>query len=111
MHDNHPLDMASKDAKTVVPVFCCDPWFMESGNCGVNRINFLLQSLEDLDSSLKKAGSRLVVLYGKPQDVLPAVCREWGASNLYFERDTEPYAIERDQQVTDAVKKLKVEVR
>lgn len=32
---------------------------------------FLLQSLEDLDSSLRKLNSRLFVIRGQPTDVFP----------------------------------------
>lgn len=40
---------------------------------GVNRMQFLLESLSDLDASLRARGSRLLVLRGTPQDILPKV--------------------------------------
>lgn len=61
------------------PVFVIDPHYMEpdpssfspgSSRAGVNRIRFLLESLKDLDSSLKKLGSRLLVLRGEPGEVM-----------------------------------------
>ena len=110
LHDNHALDRAQKDVKTLFPVFCLDPWFIESGNVGPNRINFLLQSLTDLDGSLKKIGSRLIVLRGKPLEVLPAVAQAWNIGKLCFERDTEPYAIERDTAMSKTFKEKGVEV-
>lgn len=36
-----------------------------SSRAGLNRIRFLLESLSDLDTSLKKLGSRLLVLKGE----------------------------------------------
>lgn len=39
------------------------------GLCGLRR--FLLQSLEDLDTSLRKLNSRLFVVRGQPADVFP----------------------------------------
>ncbi len=44
---------------------------------GVNRMQFLLESLRDLDSSLRQRGSRLLVLKGTPQQVLPQVFKVW----------------------------------
>ena len=59
---------------------------------GVLRYNFLLQSLEDLDRSLRQLGSRLFVAQGRPEDVLPGLWKKWAVTRLCFEADTEPYA-------------------
>jgi cryptochrome len=40
---------------------------------GVNRYNFMLECLSDLDASFKARGSRLLVMRGKPEDVFPRV--------------------------------------
>jgi cryptochrome len=103
MHDSPALEDAADGACALFPVFCLDPWFIKSGNVGPHRISFLLESLADLDASLRKAGSRLVVLEGKPTEVLPAVVKAWGAGKVCWEKDTEPYALERDAAVKKAV--------
>lgn len=41
------------------------------GLCGLLHCRFLLQSLEDLDTSLRKLNSRLFVVRGQPADVFP----------------------------------------
>lgn len=55
-----------------------DPTAFSPGSklCGLNRIRFLLESLVDLDFSLKKIGSRLLVLHGEPGDVLIQCLKE-----------------------------------
>lgn len=79
IHDNPALEHASKGTNFVYPVFVIDPHYMEpdpnafspgSTLAGLNRIRFLLESLVDLDLSLKKLGSRLLVLKGEPSQVL-----------------------------------------
>ena len=45
LHDNPSLWAAIKDAHACYPVFVLDPWFLKPERVGVNRINFLLQSL------------------------------------------------------------------
>ena len=55
------------------------------GQVSANRLNFLLEALQDLDSSLQKRQSRLIVLRGKPQEVLPRVLKAWNVSKLCFE--------------------------
>ena len=79
IHDNPALEHAVKGSDVVYPVFVIDPHYMEpdpgsfspgSVRAGVNRIKFLIESLEDLDCNLKKIGSRLLVLKAEPGDVL-----------------------------------------
>lgn len=62
-----------------------------STRAGINRIRFLLESLEDLDSNLQKLGSRLLVLKGEPEGALIRCLKEWDIKKLCFEYDTEPY--------------------
>ena len=49
---------------------------------GNNRLHFLLQSLHDLDSSLRALDSRLIVLRGNPEVELPRAIRAWDAERL-----------------------------
>lgn len=44
LHDNPALIAASK-AVYMAPVFVLDPWFLVPQKVGVNRLNFLLESL------------------------------------------------------------------
>ncbi len=45
LHDNPSLWAAIKNTKSLYPVFVLDPWFLKPEVVGVNRLNFLLQSL------------------------------------------------------------------
>ncbi|PNH10276.1 (6-4)DNA photolyase [Tetrabaena socialis] len=104
VHDNPALIEACRDAAHVYPIF------QSSYKVTVNRYNFLLESLRDLDNSFRARGSRLLVLRGKPEEVLPRVFREWGAKQLCFEVDTEPYAKARDARVHQLAAEAGVEV-
>jgi len=73
-------------------------------------MRFLLESLRDLDKSLRARHSRLIVLQGSPLDEIPRVCAEWKINRLAFEKDTEPYALTRDAQVTQMAQAANVEV-
>ena len=67
LHDNPALIAACENASHVWPVFILDPWFAKNATVGINRWRFLLQSLKDLDDSLKKHNLRyqfnLIKLY------------------------------------------------
>lgn len=110
LHDNPALQAAITEADTLVPVFCLDPWFISSGAVGPTRLNFLLQSLQNLDDNLQKCNGRLIVLHGDPKDVLPGVAEALHITHAFFEKDTEPYALERDKAVSASFHKLGVEV-
>uniref|UniRef100_A0AAV2IXS3 Cryptochrome-1 n=1 Tax=Knipowitschia caucasica TaxID=637954 RepID=A0AAV2IXS3_KNICA len=105
LHDNPSLKDSLLGADTVRCVYILDPWFAGSSNVGINRWRFLLQSLEDLDSSLRKLNSRLFVIRGQPTDVFPRLFKEWKISRLSYEYDSEPFGKERDA----AIKKLATE--
>ena len=66
LHDNPALQAALKDATRVYPTFIIDPNFVAPEKVGVRRFNFLLESMHDLDRSLRVLGSKLFVLRGNP---------------------------------------------
>jgi deoxyribodipyrimidine photolyase len=53
VHDQPALAEAAKVAERVVPLFVLDEAMIESGFAGPNRLRFLLESLRDLDGSLR----------------------------------------------------------
>lgn len=71
---------------------------------------FLLQCLEDLDSSLKKLNSRLFVIRGQPADALPKLFKKWGTTCFSFEEDPEPFGKVRDQKIQQLCNELNIDV-
>jgi hypothetical protein len=45
LHDNPALLAAIRGSSYLFPVFILDPWFLKPERVGVNRLNFLLESL------------------------------------------------------------------
>ncbi|KAM7483676.1 hypothetical protein LguiB_008259 [Lonicera macranthoides] len=120
IHDNPALDYAAaKGSNHLYPVFVIDPHYMEpdplafspgSRLAGLNRIRFLLDSLVDLDASLVKLGSRLLVLKGNPTHVLITCLKQWDIKRLCFEHDTEPYYQALDSEVKNYASLSGIEV-
>jgi deoxyribodipyrimidine photo-lyase len=50
--------------------------FKKTGNY---RAQFLLESLQDLDANLRKIGSGLMILRGKPEEEIPKIVAEYKA--------------------------------
>lgn len=99
LHDNPSLIYALENSQRVYPVFCLDPWFVQNARVGVNRWRFLIQTLNDLDKSLRAKQSRLILIRGKPNEEFPKKFKEWNIRLLCFESDTEPYAKLRDAEI------------
>lgn len=110
LHDNPALIEAIKDAEALYPIFILDPHFQDPSKVGPNRMQFLLDSLTDLDSNLRSRGSRLLVIQGTPDKVLPDVFNKWNVTKLCFEYDTEPYALRRDEAARQAAQDANVAV-
>ncbi|XP_059640490.1 (6-4)DNA photolyase isoform X1 [Cornus florida] len=119
IHDNPALEYSASDSNYLYPVFVIDPHYMEpdpnsfspgSARAGLNRIRFLLESLVDLDSSLQKLGSRLLVLKGEPSEVLIRCFKEWDIKKLCFEHDTEPYYQDLDVKIKKYASEAGIEV-
>lgn len=100
LHDNPALIEACRSANSVYPVFILDPKFTSSDIMSANRFQFLIESLEDLDNSLRQLGSRLFVVRGRPEDQFPLLVKKWDVSLLTLESDkTGPYSKQRDSKV------------
>ncbi len=110
VHDHPALVAAASGAAHLVPVFCLDDRLLAGRHASGPRTQFLLQSLEDLDRSLRRRGSRLVVLRGIPERVLPSLARQLGAGRLHFSADVSPFARARDSAVAAALGRAGIEV-
>ena len=92
------------------PVFILDPWFVQNARVGPNRWRFLIESLKDLDQNLRKIGSRLFLVRGKPAESFEILFKDWNVKKLTFEVDTEPYAKTRDGEIIELAEKHSVTV-
>lgn len=114
IHDNPALVFAVEKAMEknceLKPIFILDPWIVKVMKVGPNRWRFLQESLADLDKTLRKLGTRLYVVRGKPEEVFPQMFAEWNIIFLTYEEDIEPYACERDERIRKLAKAAKVSV-
>ncbi|ETP48932.1 hypothetical protein F442_05465 [Phytophthora nicotianae P10297] len=77
--------------------------------CGVNRFQFMLESVSDLADALAARGSRLVVARGDGVEVLRRLLSAWRISHLFFDAASEPFAINRDNRAVALARQLGVE--
>ena len=110
LHDL-PALAAAAHADRVVPLFVLDDRLLARGRFpSAVRTAFMLGCLRELDAALKERGARLFVRRGRPEDELPRLAREVGATSVHLTGDVSPWARARDARVTEALRGLGVDV-
>ncbi|GAA2724278.1 cryptochrome/photolyase family protein [Cellulomonas aerilata] len=100
LHDL-PALLAAHEASgdgTVLPVFVADPTLLASS--GPVRVRCLVEALTEARDAYDGA---LVVRHGRPEDVVPALAREVGATGVHVSGETTPYGRARDARVEAAM--------
>ncbi|MDP3711540.1 MAG: deoxyribodipyrimidine photo-lyase [Mycobacteriales bacterium] len=96
---DHPALLAARDAgDEVVPVFVLDDALRRPS--GAARLAFLYGCLRELQ---ERTGGALRVVHGRPEDVVPRLVRETGATTVHVSSDHGPYGRGRDERVAEAL--------
>ncbi|MGH1467817.1 MAG: cryptochrome/photolyase family protein [Bdellovibrionales bacterium] len=107
--DHAALSAASQQSEYMAVVFVFDTEILKKlKNKKDSRVNFIFESLQELDHELKKAGSQLIILKGNPTLEIPKLIKELNFDALFYNEDYEPYAIKRDSKVKDILAKEKI---
>jgi len=100
LEDNAGLWKALNSGVPVVPIFIFDPNILSKlEDTRDARVSFLHERLQHLKAQLEDLGSDLLVFYDKPLNVFKSLCLQYEVTGLFFNRDYEPYARERDKAV------------
>ncbi|MCW2786226.1 MAG: deoxyribodipyrimidine photolyase, partial [Marmoricola sp.] len=95
---DHPALTAAAADGPVVGLFVIDPVLWDGA--GPVRRAWLAASVRALAD---ETGGRLLVRYGDPAVVVPAVATEHGADTVHLSLETTPYGVQRDRRVADAL--------
>ncbi len=100
LQDNVGLYHALSQDEKVLPVFIFDTDIIEELPKDDARISFIYSELENIDKELKKANSSLLIKKGKPLEIWKELFDEYASAKaVYTNRDYEPYAIKRDDDI------------
>ncbi len=113
IHDNTGLMAALEDSKTVIPIFIFDTKQVgKNPYKSNNSIQFMVESLEDLDASLRKRGSRLWYFYGSPEKVVKKLLRDDdNIDAVYVNMDYTPFSVSRDKKLEKVCRDMDVEFK
>ena len=108
VHDNPALMAACTNADVVVPLFVLDDSIIDAAS--PNRIGFLVESLRDLDRSLRRCGVPLVVRRGRWIDEVMAVASRTAAESIQIADDVSSYAKRRLELLREVAQRARISV-
>jgi len=106
LHD-HPALHAALDARgEILPVYVLDNRLLQRDRWGFRRLGpfrlrFLLESLADLQSQLRKRGGELLVAVGRPEEILPELAKRYDCDLLFAHREYTHEEIETEQALAE----------
>ena len=99
LRDNPALSAACKECREIVPLFVFDEPLLQSHVFGSACVGFMLGCLEELRRSLASLGLTLAWRIGQPIDTVTQVVHDLAIDAVYWNRDYEPAALERDRTI------------
>jgi deoxyribodipyrimidine photo-lyase len=100
LEDNAGLYHALKGEYPVLPVFIFDTNILEElEDKNDARVAFIHHTLIDIQEGLQQWGSSIQVYHDTPLKVFQQIIEEYDVAEVYTNRDYEPYATKRDQEI------------
>lgn len=97
--DNRMLELATRDADRVWPVFVADPDLLNGHAAASARVAWFDANVRALHARLREHGSGLTVLRGRPEEVLRRFAANVGAQAVHAAADEDPEGVARDERV------------
>jgi len=104
VHDHPALHRAAQGCQELVSVFVLEPaYFARPDGAGAvpHRIQFMLESLQELEANLKALGSDLLVVHGPAVRALPELVARYGATEIFAIASCEPAGRARDARLAE----------
>lgn len=115
INDNETLLKAIAQSEKVIPVYCFDESHFETTPYGFKktgsfRAQFLLESLYDLDASLRALDSGLMIVKGKPEIEIPKLVQEYKVQKVFAKREVAFEEKQTENKVQSELFKLRCEL-
>ena len=107
--DNRGLFEALKLSESleshVLPIFIFDPKILSLiENKADSRVTFIFKQLEEINLRLKEFESSIQIYFDQPLKVFKELTQKYPIKNVITNEDYEPYALQRDTEVSDFLK-------
>lgn len=116
LHDHEPLQDALKDGAQVIPVYCFDPRHFGTTSFGFSktgsfRAKFLLESVADLRRSLQRLGSDLIIRWGQPETIVPALAKDLKVDAVSWHEEVTSEEATVEEDIVNQLDALKIPVQ
>lgn len=110
LEDNIALYESISLKKNVLPIFIFDDNILNELPNDDPRVNFIYQTLFDINLVLQKHDTSLLILKGKLEDIWSKLIQKYTIESVFINKDYEPYAIKRDQKLGEVLKSNGIEL-
>ena len=112
LEDNAGLWAALKSGMPVLPIFIFDKNILSKlENRKDARVTFIHQQITRLNEELSQYGSTIRVFYCTPKEVYEELAQEFNIAQVWTNRDYEPYARQRDQEIFTFLKSKNIDFK
>ncbi len=101
LEDNIGLFYALQSEYPVIPLFIFDEAILNSLPKDDARVAFIFDSLSEINKELNTFQSSLLIKKGNTQEVWQTLIKEFEVKKVFFNKDYEPYAIQRDEAICE----------
>ena len=99
LEDNTALHFALKSGNPVLPIFIFDEAIINNLDENDARVTFIYETLKEMNAKLNAFGCSIHLYKGKPLDVWEDLVANYKIASVFFNKDYEPYAINRDEKI------------
>lgn len=105
LDDNAALSRALASGNPVLPIFIFDPSILSQlAERHDRRVDYIQQALSHLHTTLQWQGSGLRTFYNSPEDAFNILADRYAIQGIFWNRDYEPLAKERDSRIVKLLK-------
>lgn len=100
LEDNSGLIKALENSEKVIPLFIFDDKQINKNKYfSKNAFEFMINSLKELDKSLRNRGSKLYVCSGSYAEIISEIIKEKNIDSVYVNKDFTPFSRKRDGEI------------
>lgn len=101
LDDNTGLLAALAQSDTVIPCFIFDPRQVGTKNKyrSSNAIQFMIESLQDLQDQLHAKSGKLYLFYGEPEKIVAQLIVAENIDAVFLNQDYTPFSMKRDEAI------------
>ena len=112
LDDNVGFFNALQEENPVLPIFIFDETILNKLPKDDARVTFIFEELQKMRNELQENhNSSIGIYHGKPKDIFENLIKEFEVQKVFTNRDYEPYAKERDDEIEKLLSKNDIEFK